>query len=142
MSNVLVGIFQIFRFLTRMLKFRVTHDLSRSLNNSRETISRCHVKAEIAPIPPHPHSHADSRCSPLTYSSFSPRRRAYAWSSGAAHRHGIVHADFFTVFDHQHIENLNDNNSSNVFELDSPWSNDQIGLVAVTSPQQPNTSQY
>jgi hypothetical protein len=60
----------------------------------------------------------------------------------AAHRHGIVHADFFTVFDHQNIENLNDNNSSNVFELYSLWSNDQIGLVAVTSPQQPNTSKY
>ena len=53
----------------------------------------------------------------------------------AAHSHGIVHADFFTVFDHLNIKNLNDHDSSNVFELDSPWSNQQVGLVAVTSPQ-------
>ncbi|HEX7226797.1 MAG TPA: hypothetical protein VF353_03400, partial [Candidatus Binatia bacterium] len=53
----------------------------------------------------------------------------------AAHRHGIVHADFFTVFDHQNSKNTNDHNTPNVFEVDSPKSNDQLDLVALTSPQ-------
>jgi hypothetical protein len=52
-----------------------------------------------------------------------------------AHHHGIVHADFFTVFDHQNSKNANGHNTSNVFEVDSPGSNDQIDLVALTSPQ-------
>ena len=51
-----------------------------------------------------------------------------------AHRHGIVHADFLTVFDHQNT-NATDHHTSNVFEVDFPGSNDQVGLVALTSPQ-------
>jgi hypothetical protein len=53
----------------------------------------------------------------------------------ATHRHGIVHADFFAVAGHQHSENADDHNSSKVFDVESPWSNDQVDLVALTSPQ-------
>jgi hypothetical protein len=53
----------------------------------------------------------------------------------AAHRHGIVHADFFIVFDHHRTKNANHHNTSNAFEVDSPGSNDQVDLVALSSPQ-------
>jgi hypothetical protein len=53
----------------------------------------------------------------------------------AAHRHAIVHADFFILFDHHNSKNANDHDTSTVFEVDSPGFNDQVGLVALTSPQ-------
>ena len=59
----------------------------------------------------------------------------HAHGTGAAHRHGVVHADFFAVSGHQHSENADDHNSSNMFELESPWSNDQVNLVALRSHQ-------
>jgi hypothetical protein len=53
----------------------------------------------------------------------------------AAHRHGIVHADFFAVSGHEYSENADDHNSSNLFEVESTWSNDQVNLVALKSHQ-------
>jgi hypothetical protein len=55
--------------------------------------------------------------------------------SEAAHRHAIVHADFFALFGEQHSEKTDDHNSYSEFEVESPWSNDQINLVALTSHQ-------
>lgn len=59
----------------------------------------------------------------------------HAHETDAAHRHGVVHADFFAVSGHQYSENADDHNSSDAFEVDSPWSNDQVDLVALTSHQ-------
>jgi len=49
-----------------------------------------------------------------------------------AHSHGVVHADFFAVLDHDHTEHTGDHNVR-VADSDSPWSTDQINLVTLAS---------
>lgn len=53
----------------------------------------------------------------------------------AAHRHGIVHADFFNLIEHQTNHKTADHEFAHFPELESPWSNNQFDLVALTSPQ-------
>jgi hypothetical protein len=48
------------------------------------------------------------------------------------HGHGVLHADFFAVLDHDHSDEKGDHNVS-VFDTEPPWSTDQINLLALTS---------
>ena len=59
----------------------------------------------------------------------------HAHGADAPHRHGAIHADFFAVSGHDHSGNTDPNNSFNTFELEPPWSNDQVNLVALRSHQ-------
>jgi hypothetical protein len=58
----------------------------------------------------------------------------HAHGTGAALRHGVIHADFFAVSGHDHSAKTEDHNSFEIFDLRSP-SNDQVNLVALRSHQ-------